>query len=340
LIPIDYKIVKDLLSSPKKITILIHHNPDGDAIGASLALYLTLIKQKHDVKLISPNDFPAFYKWMKASSDIVNAYNTHPYAKSCIDKAEIIFCVDFNSIERTNNLMKVFNKSKAVSILIDHHPDPEPFCTYALSDIKTSSASELVYDFIVSAGMKKLIDKNISECLYAGIMTDTGSFSYSCNIPKTYEVTAELMKHGIDAQNIHNLVYDTNSENRMKLLGYSLYSAMKVFPEYGAAYIALSREELKKFNFKIGDTEGFVNYPISMKNIFLSVLFMEMEDQIKISFRSKGDFDVNEFSRKHFEGGGHKNAAGGKSKLTLEKTLNKFEEILLQYKKDLKISRF
>ncbi len=335
MIPIDYKIIKDLLSSPKEIAIIIHHNPDGDAIGSSLALYLTLLKQKHKVKLISPNDFPAFYKWMPASDEIINAYITHPHAKSCIEKAEIIFCLDFNSIERTNNLMKVFNKSKAVSILIDHHPNPEPFCTYALTDIKTSSASELVYDFILAAGMKKYIDKNISECIYAGIMTDTGSFSYSCNSPKTYEVTAELMRHGIDAQNIHNLIYDTNSENRMRLLGYSLYSAMKVFPEYGAAYISLSREDLKKFNFKIGDTEGFVNYPISMKNICLSVLFMEMEDQIKISFRSKGNFNVNEFSRKHFEGGGHKNAAGGRSKLSLKETLDKFEEILPKYKDDL-----
>jgi bifunctional oligoribonuclease and PAP phosphatase NrnA len=331
----EYRQIKELLSTPKNIAILIHKNPDGDAIGSSLGLYHYLKKLNHHVRVISPNDYPKFLKWLSGSNDILNSYKTPDLAVSTINKADIIFCLDFNSIERVNFIKDIFNASNAVKILIDHHPQPEPFCKYVLSKIETSSAAELVYDFIIAVEGKLLIDKDIAECLYVGIMTDTGSYSYSCNLPQTYLATAELIDKGIDAQRIHNLIYDTYSENRMRLLGYSLNSAMKVFDEYSAAYIALTKEELKKFHHQTGDTEGFVNYPISMHNVCLSALFMEMGDQIKISFRSKGSFNVNEFARKHFEGGGHKNAAGGKSNLPMEEVIRKFEQLLPEYKDSL-----
>jgi bifunctional oligoribonuclease and PAP phosphatase NrnA len=328
----DFKLINDILSAPKNISILVHKNPDGDAIGSALGLYLFLLKQNHNVKVISPNEFPSFLAWMPSSKEIIDSYAKPELAVSTLSNSDIIFCLDFNSIERTNFLKDIFKKSEAVKILIDHHPQPDDFCDYKLSEINTSSTAELVYDFIVTLGKKDLLDKPIAECLYVGIMTDTGSFSYSCNFRETYHVVAELIKQGIDVQLIHNLVYDTYSENRLRLLGYCLNSAMKVIPEYNAAYISLSKEDLKKYNFQIGDTEGFVNYPISMKNVCLSALFMEMGDQVKISFRSKGNFNVNEFARKHFDGGGHKNAAGGRAKPPVQDSINKFEQLLSQYK--------
>ena len=333
--PADFKIIKELLSKPKNISILIHKNPDGDAIGSSLGLFHFLVKQEHNVRILSPNDFPTFLKWLPGSNEIINSYSTPDLSVSNLAKADIIFCLDFNSLERTNQLKDTFLQSKAVSILIDHHPQPEDFCKYKFSTILTSSTAELVFDFIIALDGKALIDRNIAESLYVGIMTDTGSFSYSCNFPNTYLVTAELMKQGIDPQSVHNMIYDNYSDNRMRLLGFSLNSAMKVLPEYKAAYIALSKDDLKKYNHKIGDTEGFVNYPISINNICLSALFMEMGDNIKISFRSKGNFNVNEFARNHFEGGGHKNASGGKSKESLQETIDKFVSLLPQYAKSL-----
>jgi phosphoesterase RecJ-like protein len=269
---------------------------------------------------------------MPSSKEIIDSYAKPDLAVATLANSDIIFCLDFNSIERTNFLKDTFKKSGAMKIMIDHHPQPEGNWDFKLSEINTSSTAELVYDFIVSLEKKKLIDKQIAECLYVGIMTDTGSFSYSCNFRETYHVVAELIKQGIDVQLIHNLVYDTYSENRLRLLGYCLNSAMKVIPQYNAAYIALTKEDLKKFGFQIGDTEGFVNYPISMKTVCLSALFLEMGDQVKISFRSKGDFNVNEFARKHFDGGGHKNAAGGRAKLPMQDSVTKFEQLLSQYK--------
>ena len=289
----------------------------------------------HKVHVISPNDHPKFLKWMPGSNEILNSYQTPELAVSTLSKADIIFCLDFNTVERTNSLKDTFIASHAIKILIDHHPQPEAFCDHMLSKIETSSTAELVYEFINALDGHEMINKNIAECLYVGIMTDTGSFSYSCNLPQTYMATAKLIKRGIDAQLIHNLVYDTSSENRMRLLGYSLNTAMKIFYEYRAAYIALTKEDLKKFDYQTGDTEGFVNYPISLQNVCMSALFMEMGDQIKISFRSKGNFNVNEFARKHFEGGGHKNAAGGRSKLSMEEVIKKFEQLLPEYKDSL-----
>jgi phosphoesterase RecJ-like protein len=297
-----------------------------------------LKKKNHKVNVISPNDFPEFLKWLPASDEIINASLAKQRASSLLDKADIIFCLDFNSIERAGLLKEPFIMSKAVKVLIDHHPQPEVFCSYMFSTIETSSTGELVFEFINMLGEMKLLDKNIAECLYTGIMTDTGSFSYSCNFPKTYTVTAELVGKGLDAQLIHNLVYDTFSENRMRLYGFSLNSAMKVFPDFHAAYIALTKEDLKNYKHQIGDTEGFVNLPISIQGICLSALFMEMKDHIKISFRSKGEFNVNEFARKHFEGGGHKNAAGGKAPFPLSDVIEKFEKLLPQYKDKLDCS--
>lgn len=320
--------VKKALQSSGRIAVISHVNPDGDAMGAALALYGILNKDKKDVSVIIPNEFPSFLSWMPFSGKVL-IHKTNPSAcRKAISEAEVIFCVDFNDIGRMDDLTEVFRESKSVKFLIDHHPDPSVFTDHTLSVIETSSASEIIYDLIVSLEKKHLIDKAIAECLYVGIVTDTGSFSYACNHAKTYEVIAELFRYGIDGEHIHRLVYDTFTENRMRLLGYCLSEKMKVFSKFKTAYISLTREDLKKFAYRNGDTEGVVNYALSVAGIELAALFMEREGHIKVSLRSKGTVSVNEITRKYYKGGGHHNAAGGYSYKSMEVTLNEFEELI------------
>jgi phosphoesterase RecJ-like protein len=224
--------------------------------------------------------------------------------------------------------MDEFKSSKAVKILIDHHLDPAVFTDYTISKPATSSTSELIYEFLLALNKKQLINKEVAECLYTGIVTDTGSFSYSCNYEATYLIISELIKLGIDGEQIHRLVYDTYSEDRMRLLGYCLSEKLKVFQKYGTAYISLTKEDLKKFNFKIGDTEGVVNYALSIEGISVAVLFMERDGYIKLSLRSKGNISVETIARKYYDGGGHHNASGGSSYVGMEQTLKEFEKLL------------
>ena len=333
---IDITELAIILETPKEIVISTHVNPDGDALGSSLAMFNYLSKKGHKVNVIVPNNYPDFLSWLPGSNNIIILENQLDKCNKLIRNADIIFSLDYNSLDRVKKIKDEIINSDAIKVLIDHHPNPEmDQFNFVYSTTNTSSASELVYEVICKLGDKKLIDIKIAECIYTGIITDTGSFSYLCNNENTYLIAGNLIKLGVDGENIHRLVYDDFSANRLKLLGYCLSEKLKVIDEYSTAFIYLSAADLKKFNYQVGDTEDVVNYPLSMKNIKMSALFTEKENVVRISFRSKGDFHVNEIAKEHFEGGGHKNAAGGDSYLSLEDTISKFEKLLPLYKKEL-----
>ncbi|MCX7550016.1 DHH family phosphoesterase [Xanthomarina sp. F2636L] len=325
--------IKQLLKTPKKIVIVPHKNPDGDAIGSTLGLYHFLLKHKQHVKIIAPNDYPDFLKWMPGESEILKYDSQKEESDVLISQADVIFTLDFNALNRTGDMEEALSTSDALKIMIDHHQQPDSYATYMYSDVSMSSTCEMVYNFISMLGDKNLIDADISSCLYAGILTDTGSFRFPSTTSKTHQVAGDLIDNGANHSEIYNQIFDNSSYERMQLLGRAL-SNLKVLPEYRTAYITLSQNELNEFNFKKGDTEGFVNYALSLNNIIFAAIFIEdsQNNIIKISLRSKGDFSVNDFSRAHFEGGGHTNAAGGKSELNLISTVENFISILPSYK--------
>lgn len=327
--------LNELLNTPKIICIITHHRPDGDAIGASLGLYNFLIQKNHHVQVVSPGVYPEFLSWMSGNNKIINYDEAPGKCKEALTNAEIIFCLDFNAPDRVEKLKNDLLQSKAKKVLIDHHLSPENFCEFIFSFPDSCATSELIYHFIIQSGGKSFINKNIAECLYAGIMTDTGSFRFSLMTPDTHRIIAELMEAGASNFKIYELIYDNFSEHRMRLLGYCIQEKLTVLPEYCTAYIAVNENELKTFNHQPGDTEGIVNYGLGIKNIKLTAFFYERDGLVKISFRSRDDFSVKELAAKHFDGGGHKNAAGGKSKDNLDKTIARFLEILPLYKKEL-----
>lgn len=332
----DFQKIKDLLTQPANILITTHTNPDGDAIGSSLALSAYLLKKHHQVTIIVPDPFPDFLTWMPGQENVLIFKQDPERCNSIIEEADMVFCLDFNHLDRLNEAGVLIMKSKAMKILIDHHLFPSSHFDLKISIPDTSSTSELIYDFILASGDHAMLDQSIASCIYAGIVTDTGSFSYSCNYVKTYEIVADLYRLGIDGEHIHRLIYDTYSENRLRLLGYSISEKLVVLPDYHTAYISLSREELDRFDYQVGDTEGVVNYALSMKNINLAALFMDRDGQVKISFRSKGNFSVDELARKYFNGGGHSNASGANCDTSLEETLRIFLDILPGFQKQLK----
>lgn len=329
----DIKTIKQLLSSPKDIVIVPHKNPDGDAIGSTLGLLHYLNFYNHNSVIIAPNNYPDFLKWMPEESSILKYEDEQQQSDTLIANADIIFTLDFNALSRTGQMESALENSNAIKIMIDHHQQPDDYAKYMYSDVSMSSTCEMVYNFIEMLGDTDKINSAIASCLYTGIMTDTGSFRFPSTTSKTHNIIAELINKGAENSTIHNSIYDTNSYSRLQLLGRAL-SNLKVLPEYNTAYITLSQKELDEFNFKKGDTEGFVNYGLSLKGIVFAIIFIEnkQEDIVKISFRSKGEFSVNEFARQHFSGGGHTNAAGGKSDLSLNETVEKFISILPPYK--------
>jgi len=332
----DIKEIKTLLSSPKQVVIVPHKNPDGDAMGSCLGLYHYLIKNNHHAKVIAPNDYPDFLKWLPGNADVMVYESDKNSAESLIENAEIIFTLDFNALHRAGDMETLLENSKAIKIMIDHHQQPHDYATYIYSDVAMSSTCEMVYDFIDLLGDAPTIDAAIATSLYAGILTDTGSFRFPSSTSKTHRVAANLIDKGANHSDIYNSIYDTNSYERLQLLGVALKN-LKVIPEYRTAYITLSQDELNAANFKKGDTEGFVNYGLSIKNIVFAAIFIEHKQEgiIKISLRSEGEFSVNAFSSENFDGGGHTNAAGGKSDLSLIDTVEKFISILPRYKNNL-----
>jgi bifunctional oligoribonuclease and PAP phosphatase NrnA len=332
----EYTDIKNLIGQSRLIVVTTHHNPDGDAIGSALAMAAILRKIGKEATVMVPNDYPAFLKWIPGNDRVMIYRENEAKANAVLSSAELIFCLDYSALHRTEKMEMPVKSSSGKKILIDHHPEPVLMdFDYYLSEIQTSSTSELIYRFIEGCGWLDQLDQEIAAALFVGIMTDTGSYSFSCNYPETFQVTASLIRSGIDAEKIHRLVYDTYSENRLRLLGFCLSEKLTVLHEFSTAYIALSKADLEHFHHQVGDTEGIVNYALSIENIKLAVLLTERKDRIRLSFRSKGELSVNNIARQHFNGGGHKNASGGDSFVSLQDTIKKLEELLIQYKDEI-----
>lgn len=324
---------KKLLSKLNNIVIVTHWSPDGDAMGSSLGLGLFLQKLGKKVNVVVPNEYPAFLNWLPGQKMVTNFLTNEKKATKVLMAADAIFTLDFNSYKRLEKLGDVLDKTTAPKVLIDHHRQPDDYASYYFYDIEACSTCELVYDFIAGLGHKALIDKKIASCLYTGFMTDTGLFRYPSVNSRTHLVISELLKTGIVPNDIYSAVYDNYSYDRLKLLGYALSQKLRLIEGYPVAYFCLTEKELNSFNYEKGDMEGVVNYPFSIKGIKVCTLFQQSGSYIKISFRSKGKIDVNKFARALFNGGGHMNAAGGKSTDGLAATEEKFiKEIKLLFK--------
>ncbi len=323
--------VKQILAGTKiNIAIVPHENPDGDAIGSALGLAEVLTNYGHTVKVISPNDYPYFLKWFSSGIEILVYRHKKKQANSFLEEADLLICVDFNDAKRSGDLEKKILKFAKTKMMIDHHPYPKDFCDYTISDVTYSSTAELIFDTVIAIGLKGYITKNAAESLYTGILTDTGSFSHNTS-KNTFRVVSELLEFEIETRKIQSEVFHNFSADRMRLLGYCLNQKMQVFPELRTAVIALTKEEQDEFNFITGDTEGFVNLPLSIKNIVFSAFFIEKDGKVKASFRSKGNFPANRIASEHFNGGGHLNAAGGDSELNLSETIEKFTQLIPTY---------
>ena len=325
-----------LLSEPKRVVIVPHINPDADALGSSLAMAAVLKKKGHQVKVISPTDYPQFLHWMKGNSEVM-VYNQGNEAAGdkIIKDAELIFCLDFCSLNRTDKMEKSLRAASAQKVLIDHHHGKEQFADFENWDTTAAATCELIYQLLVDIDERDLIDKNTAEALYAGVMTDTGSFRHPNTTRHVHQVVAELIDLGADVAKVSKLVYDNNSLSRLRFMGFALSERLEIMEQYKTAYFAISAEDLKKFSSQTGDTEGLVNYALSVKGVTMAAIIIEREDAVKLSFRSVGDFAVNELSAEHFEGGGHKNAAGGVSRVGMQETVDKFLKLLPQYEKQL-----
>jgi phosphoesterase RecJ-like protein len=321
--------IQNLLATPKKIAIIPHRSPDGDAMGSTLGLYHFLLKLNHKPVVISPNEFPNFLAWLPGSEKVLIYENDKENCTKILNEAELVFTLDFNALHRTGEMEQVLNKLSAPMIMIDHHQKPDIYATVTYSDTSIGSTCEMIFNMISYLDKKEMLDKTIATCIYTGITTDTGSFRFSSTTSTTHRIVADLIDLGINNSAVHNLLFDDNSANRLQLLGRALQN-IKVFPEYKTSYITLTQKELDEFHYQKGDTEGIVNYGLSIKGIHFSAIFIEHRDEniIKISLRSQGNFDVNQFAREHFNGGGHINAAGGKSYESMKATTNKFEELI------------
>ena len=335
----DLEGLRTLLTSPKEVVIVTHFKPDADALGSSLGLAGYLAKKGHSVSVISPSDYPDFLTWMPGKEMVIaltkDSIAPQQKAKALIEACDVLFCLDFSSLKRINEVRDMVKTSTAKKVMIDHHLEPEKFADFEKWDVSSASTAELIFELIDEWGDRELIDQDIANCLYAGLMTDTGGFRHNNTTHKEFLIASELVSRGASPSEVAKKIYDTNSLERLRLTGYALSQKLVVLPEYNTAYMTLTWEELRQFGSQTGDTEGLVNYGLSIKGIKMAVLMYDRKEEIKLSFRSLADFDVNALARKHFEGGGHKNASGGQSKQNLEETLKKFLAILPEYKSDL-----
>jgi phosphoesterase RecJ-like protein len=325
----DIQAIQLLLSTPKKIAIIPHRGPDGDAMGSTLALYHFLQKNNHHPVVVSPNDFPDFLAWMPGSETVKIYEKDKEICTKILEEAEVVFTLDFNALHRVGEMETVLEKLTVPFIMIDHHQKPDDYATYTYSDVAFGSTCEMVYNFISYLDKKQDIDKTIATCIYTGILTDSGSFRFPKTTGTTHRIIAELIDLGVENTVIPTLLFDNSSYNRLQLLGRALQN-MKVMMDHKTSYTSLTQDELNSFDYIKGDTEGIVNYGLSIKGIVFTAIFIENKEEgiIKISFRSQGNFDVNQFARDHFQGGGHSNAAGGKSETSMEETLAKFENLV------------
>lgn len=324
-----------LLQSPRNVVVVTHFKPDADALGSSLGLAGFLKRKGHQVTVVTPSDYPSFLTWMPGNDKVIALSNEsegpEKQAKAVIDGADIIFCLDFSSLKRIEKLQESVEKARGIKVLIDHHLEPEKFAQFEQWNSKSASTAGLIFQLIEQMGEKHLIDKDIANCLYAGVMTDTGGFRHNNTTQVEFLIASELTGFGANPSEVARQIYDTNSFERLKLTGFALSQKLQVLPQYHTAYMTITMKELKQFGSQTGDTEGLVNYGLSIKGIKLSVLMYERKDEIKLSFRSLGNFSVNEMARMYFEGGGHRNASGGSSRLTLDETLQKFLNILPEF---------
>lgn len=329
----DIQTIQQLLSTPKKIAIIPHRSPDGDAMGSTLGLYHFLLKNNHHPVVVSPNEFPDFLAWMPGAENVLIFEKDKKNCTKILEESEIIFTLDFNALHRVGEMENVLNKLTVPFVMIDHHQSPDDYALVTYSDVAFGSTCEMVYNFIAFLGKKQDIDKTIGTCIYTGILTDSGSFRFPKTTGTTHRIIADLIDLGVENTEIPTLLYDNSSYGRLQLLGRALQN-MKVLAEHKTAYTTLTQEELDTFNHIKGDTEGIVNYGLSIKGIVFTAIFIENAEEkiIKISLRSQGDFDVNQFARDNFNGGGHRNAAGGKSELSMEETVNKFEDLVTKLK--------
>tara|TARA_B110000881_G_scaffold221079_1_gene248761 strand:+ start:735 stop:1751 length:1017 start_codon:yes stop_codon:yes gene_type:complete len=328
--------LKLLLQNKKNIVITIHRGPDADALGSALALSDVLKQLNHNVTVVSPNDYASFLYWMKGNNEVVVFTEQTEKAIEITNNADLIFLLDFNDLSRIGEYTETVRNSSSTKIMIDHHQEPNMNdADLVFSDTSSCSTAQLLFEILDGLSFKSMINKDVAECIYAGIMTDTGSFKYSSTTSKTHMVISELIDAGAENSKVHDLIYDNYSEDRTKLLGYCLNDKLQIFPELNSAIISLTEEELDRFNFKKGDTEGVVNYALAIKGIIFAVFIAEKEGKVKLSLRSKGDFKVNEIAKKYFSGGGHMNASGGISDRSVEGTVKKVIEVFEEYKNEL-----
>jgi phosphoesterase RecJ-like protein len=328
--------LKQLLSENKNILITVHRGPDGDAMGSALGFYNVLVQLGYNVNVITPNDYASFLHWMPGNDKVIVFTQEEKRTIEITEKADLIFLLDFGQIARLDSYANTVQNATAKKVMIDHHQQPdESISDILFSDVTACATAQIVFEIIDSLDWKHLINKEVAECLYAGIMTDTGSFKYSSTTEKTHHIIAELIGKGANNSKIHDLVYDNFSENRVKLFGYCLNQKLLLFKENNSAIISLTAEELERFNFQKGDTEGVVNYALTIEDVIFAVFIAEKEEMVKLSLRSKGDFKVNEIAKKYFNGGGHMNAAGGISDVSVEKTIEILKKIFKEYKTQL-----
>jgi bifunctional oligoribonuclease and PAP phosphatase NrnA len=333
---LGWQEIRTMLLVPRKVLIITHKNPDGDAVGSALGLMWILERIGHAVDVVIPDDSPLFLKWLPGHKDIlVHDRKSGKKIPQALNECELIICADFNTPERMGAVESLFRQSSAPTMLIDHHPVQEQFTGIQMVDSSKGSTAELVYLMVEKLNLLEFVGTEAATCLLAGIMTDTVGLRVSCSYPEVFETVAGLMRHGADKDRIYHEIYNMFSADRMRLLGYSLDKNMKILPEYRTAYIALTKKELNQYKHKKGDTEGFVNYPLSIAGIVFSVLFTEQDDHVKLSLRSSGKFPANDFARKYFLGGGHMNAAGGRFFGTMTEALDHFEAVLKEYEDQL-----
>ena len=329
------KVKEWLQNKVKRIVIIPHTNPDGDAIGSTIGLSEVFNHAGFETQVIVPNDFPSYLEWLGAENMPLVFEQNPEKCNRLIKSADALFLLDFNDFKRLGKLEETVRSVSTPIVLIDHHPDPKIETEYQFWDINVSSTAELVYDFVVALGFINHLTVIGANALLTGIVADTGSLSHNASRPGMYHIIAELINIGADKDKVNEALYNNFSEKRMRLLGYCLSEKMEVFPEFRTALIWLTSAELKRFEFQTGNTEGFVNYPLSISGIVFTAFFMEKNGQIRLSFRSKGNFAVNEFSSAHFGGGGHRNASGGDAKLSMKEALSLFKGLLPGYAEQL-----
>ncbi len=326
--------IKKLLGTPKNIVLVAHRNPDGDAMGSALAMQHYLTAKGHRAQTVLPNDIPDFLRWLPGADTAYRYDKQNSQSKKVMDNSSLLFVLDFNAFHRVGeDMQKALESYEGTVVMIDHHQQPEPISPYIYSDTSICSTCQMVYNFIEMMGDLDMMCSKMATCIYTGIMTDTGSFRFPSTTSTTHKIIGNLIDKGAENSMIHDKVYNTNSHSRLQLLGVAMNN-LRVEKEFHTAYITLTQEDLNQFEYQKGDTEGFVNYGLSLKGIHLAAIFIEDTEQkiIKISFRSKGSFSVNQFARKYFDGGGHNNAAGGRSNGSMAETVQKFVDLLPGYK--------